>query len=345
MKKAIAWDVNGGAKPQRLALGHVDLEKHLEDWIEADSGIVADDTLLIGRQVATQFGTTLDLLAIDAQGDLVIIELKRDQTLRETVAQGLEYAAWASKLGFADVMLLGAQRHGGEEGFRVAFESRFGNPLPETLNAAQRILLVAPEISDSTASVIQYLSDTYRVAINAVSFDLFSVDSRTILVRHFVIEEDQAPPAPGSKRRPNRTRDEFMKLAKENGVGELFEHLLTMTDILPLSQGYVTTYAMMAKTPDKRNLAAFSIYPTADTNPGLLGVNVALENLAKLYGASPEQCSDFGKQIQEMGKVIPTWKNWVMVGLTSPAQAQQFDRAFRAFVTSAGHEPADSSSA
>jgi hypothetical protein len=205
MKKAFAWEIEPAGGPKSLPLAAIDLEKHLEDWIDADPNIIGDDVLLIGRQVATVYGTKLDLLAINRQGDLVIIELKRDQTLRETVAQGIEYAAWVSKLGFDDIMKYAVERYAGEAAFRQAFEERFNSPLPDTINSGQKILLVAPEITDATASVIEYLAGAYRVPINAVSFDLFAVDSRRVLVRHFVLEESQTPQPPGSKQ-GNRAR-------------------------------------------------------------------------------------------------------------------------------------------
>ena len=39
-----------------------------------------------------------DLLALDQDGNLVIIELKKSKALREVTAQILEYAAWANEL-------------------------------------------------------------------------------------------------------------------------------------------------------------------------------------------------------------------------------------------------------
>src|SRR5688572_18847033 len=103
MKKAIAWEIGEDSKPKRVEPGKIPLEELLEDWIDADIDIATDDALIIGRQIQTAYGTKLDLLAIDAQGNLVVIELKRGQTLRETVAQGLEYAAWVSTVGYAQV--------------------------------------------------------------------------------------------------------------------------------------------------------------------------------------------------------------------------------------------------
>lgn len=50
--------------------------------------------MLIGRQEDTGFGGRIDLLAIAPDGALVLIELKRDKTPRDVVAQSLDYAGW-----------------------------------------------------------------------------------------------------------------------------------------------------------------------------------------------------------------------------------------------------------
>jgi RecB family endonuclease NucS len=70
-------------------------EAVLEDWPEQNpNGIVEDSKLLmIGGQVTTDLGSIVDLLALDRQGDVMAIELKRDRTPRETLAQALEYAS------------------------------------------------------------------------------------------------------------------------------------------------------------------------------------------------------------------------------------------------------------
>ncbi|MFC1755719.1 DUF91 domain-containing protein, partial [Thermoproteota archaeon] len=54
--------------------------------------------LLIGRNVLTAHNKYIDLLAIDENGNLIIIELKRDKTPREVVAQALDYATWVKGL-------------------------------------------------------------------------------------------------------------------------------------------------------------------------------------------------------------------------------------------------------
>jgi hypothetical protein len=57
---------------------------------------------LIGRQEDTGFGGRVDLLAVAPDGAVILIELKRDRTSRDVVAQALDYANWASGLDADD---------------------------------------------------------------------------------------------------------------------------------------------------------------------------------------------------------------------------------------------------
>ena len=337
MKKAIAWEIGDGAKPERLGPGQVDLEKHLEDWIEHDIGIIADDVLLVGRQVMTAYGTQLDLLGIDVDGNLVVIELKRSQTLRETVAQGLEYAAWVSRLGYEDVMALVAKRFGSETAFRDAFAKGLGAPLPETLNAGQRILLVAPEIADSTAAVIGYLSETYNVPINAVSFDLFALDSRQVLVRHFVLETSEVPTPPNTKKGPELKEEKFRELAAENGLADVLDVLVELKDILPIIHCTPLRLGLHQKAPDGRLLVGLSIYLAPDQ----LVVHVAPVNLSALYGRTVDGSAQFVQDLQSLGTALPPHEGgrWMRIGLSSPGQADELARRFRAFAASTSPAP------
>ncbi len=245
MKTAVAWEIDSDGKPSRLSMAKVELEAHLEDWIDTDVTIIADDIVLIGRQVQTDDNTWLDLLGLNRDGDLVVIELKRDQTLRETVAQGIDYAEWCSRLQGSQMMEYGSTHYGSDQAFRDAFSQQLATPFPESLNARQGILIGAPEIPDHTARVINYLASTFGMQINGISFDVFNVDSKRIVVRHLAIDDAQAATAHQQKtayKQPRRTLEEFMIAADEKGVRELFEHLLTMKDILPLGERFLTSY-------------------------------------------------------------------------------------------------------
>ena len=73
-------------------------EETLENWIAKDPNIIGLDVLILGRQVVTDFKGRIDILAIDREGSITIVELKRDRTPREVVAQVLDYASWIAGL-------------------------------------------------------------------------------------------------------------------------------------------------------------------------------------------------------------------------------------------------------
>jgi RecB family endonuclease NucS len=81
----------------------IGLEERLEDWLEQDISIISDDLLVIGRQVRTTFEKYIDLLCIKRNGDVVIVELKKDKAPREVIAQVLEYASWVDDLSYEDI--------------------------------------------------------------------------------------------------------------------------------------------------------------------------------------------------------------------------------------------------
>lgn len=90
-------------KAKKLESRGLDRKDQLESLLFTDLSIISPDRMLIGRQVATSFGGFIDLLAIDQDGCLICIELKRKLSPREVVAQLLDYATWVSGLKYMDI--------------------------------------------------------------------------------------------------------------------------------------------------------------------------------------------------------------------------------------------------
>jgi hypothetical protein len=185
--------------------------------------------LVIGKQVRTTFGGIIDLLCINRNGDLVIVELKRDKTPRDVTAQALDYASWVKDLSHEKILDL-AENHFAGKGTNLEkeFRQKFDEDLPEVLNNSHGMLIVASEIDDITERIIKYLSDSHGVDINAASFQYFKSETgQELLARIFLIEQDEveykAQTKGGSKRRPNLTYEELEEIAKQNGVGSLYE--------------------------------------------------------------------------------------------------------------------------
>ena len=68
----------------------------IQEWIAANPGTLGDDLLIIGKEFSDFDRTNgrLDLLAVDSDGKLVIIELKRDDTGADAHWQAIKYASY-----------------------------------------------------------------------------------------------------------------------------------------------------------------------------------------------------------------------------------------------------------
>jgi hypothetical protein len=168
----------------------LDLESRLEDLLDADITIANPGWMVIGRQVDTGFGSRVDLLAIDGVGNLVLLELKRDQTPREVIAQVLEYGAWVRNLRAEDLgpiyrrYVERFRPERGSESFDQAFIKRFGvKELPEDLNQAHELVVVASQFDATSERIVEYLADEHEVGINAVFFRVFKDGDREYLAR------------------------------------------------------------------------------------------------------------------------------------------------------------------
>lgn len=124
--------VDGKLKPAtRRALMK---ESLIEDWVAADPSLLGLDAMVIGRQVPTDHGKFNDLLALDASGAIIIIELKKDRTPREIVAQVLDYASWVRTLTTPQIYER-AERYL-QTRLVTAFREKFGEAIPEQLNGS-----------------------------------------------------------------------------------------------------------------------------------------------------------------------------------------------------------------
>lgn len=179
------WKV--GTKPSPLSQARLLNEQHLEEMILAAPEILSGEWLLIGRQEHTGLGGRIDLLAIAPDASLVLIELKRNRTPRDIVAQALDYASWVEKLT-ADKIANIYQRFTNGGNLDDAFRKRFGAKLDEeALNESHQIILVAAELDDSTERIIQYLNDR-DIAINVMFFQVFDNGGEQLLSRAWMID-------------------------------------------------------------------------------------------------------------------------------------------------------------
>lgn len=179
------WKV--GATPKPLTEVSLDSENLLERMIIADPSILSERWLLIGQQVHTSHGGFIDLLALNQDGQLIVIELKRNRTPREVVAQALDYASWLKELP-ADEIATIFNRFSNGRSLGDAFQQRFGVPLDEEqLNGSHQIVIVASSLDPSTERIVNYLNEM-DVAINVIFFQVFQDEPNQYLSRAWLID-------------------------------------------------------------------------------------------------------------------------------------------------------------
>ena len=185
----VLWKV--GSRPERVAAAKL-AEKEIEDMIVAQPEILSSDWMLIGRQEKTPHGGIIDLLAVAPDGSLVLIEIKRDKTPREVVAQALDYASWVKRLELSEIGSIYKRFH--QEGdLAIDFKQRFSTELNEDeWNQSHQIVIVAAELDDSTERIAEYLSDA-GIPINALCFQVFDHKGERLLSRAWLVDPSESP--------------------------------------------------------------------------------------------------------------------------------------------------------
>lgn len=200
--------------PVPVETSALDLESKLEDMLVGDPSLVGLDILPIGRQVQTGYGGFVDVLGVDVEGRLHVLELKRDRTPREVVAQTLDYASWADDLTLVEVRELYAAHHGAD--FDAAFAERFGVPVPDAFNVDHELTIVASALDPASERIVRYLATRYEVPVNAVFFRHFRDRDAQYLARSWLIDPTEAETTPrvAKKVRPWNGRDFFVTLGR-----------------------------------------------------------------------------------------------------------------------------------
>lgn len=198
-------------KAQSRALSKENL---IRDWVESDPNLLGLDAMIIGREVLTAQQKKIDLLALDRSGGLIVIELKKNRTPRDIVAQILDYGSWASVLNTPEIYEI-AERYLGKR-LSTGFREFFGEPIPERLNGTHSLLIVASELDAASERIVEYLSEEYGVAINTAFFNVFEADGKEWLTTDFLLDQSEVEERSERKVRPPWTGYYFANAGLDN---------------------------------------------------------------------------------------------------------------------------------
>lgn len=181
------WQVEGASLTE-LPSAALDYERRIEDWICEDPSVLGLEMAVIGRQVTTGFGR-IDVLGISRDGELVVVEIKRDRTPRDVVAQTLEYASWINDREYDDIDRLALKYRGKtlQDVFRETFE--VGLPA-DVSGGTHRLLIVSSELDPSSERIVRYLAEKHDLNINAVFFKFFRAAGGEFLGRAWLMDPE-----------------------------------------------------------------------------------------------------------------------------------------------------------
>lgn len=211
---------------------HVDHEESvLENWLESNSDDILEDgkLLIIGRQVTTNLGSIIDLLGIDREGNTVVIELKRDRTPRDTLAQALEYASFVEELD-TDQLEAVLQRYVSDEALNLASYHRnyfeLASDEAVSFNKEQRIVLVGQRITGEIRQTASFLRRK-GMRVTCLEFTYFQANGGKHLLSYDIVvgKEPVKIKQITAGALPIVSKESFMESLDENGK-EVFGRLL-----------------------------------------------------------------------------------------------------------------------
>lgn len=159
----------------------------IEKWVEKNPEILGEELLVLTTEY-DQFDKTkerLDLIALDRAGNLVIIELKRDDTGKTAELQAIKYAAYCSNLTREKVARLfqeylsKKEKSINLEAAKNTIDEFIQDDEFEEFNDKPRIILVAKEFSPEVTSTVLWLRK-FKIDITCVKLTPYEINDSTL---------------------------------------------------------------------------------------------------------------------------------------------------------------------
>jgi len=170
----------------------------------------------------------IDLLLMDIEGNLTLVELKRDRTPRDVVAQILDYASILYQNGINEIeqaVKLQSSFSNGLEDIIGKFKNDYPTEL-ETDAIRKRIensvkgrdlqlLIVSYEVAEPIRRVTEYLREAYGMKIYCVEFDYFADEANEYFVPEIIGAEDVIKIKRGIRPELTQTQTEYQNFYSE----------------------------------------------------------------------------------------------------------------------------------
>lgn len=244
-------DQNGKMSPyQEQNFSSNNREADLEVLLEnnADQFFSNNKILIIGRQVATNLSTYIDLLGVDESGCVVVIELKRERTPRETIAQLLEYASYVNDLSYDDLNNIFKEYDGSGIGLTEYHKEYFAsNNSAVSWNKNIKLLIIAQTITLEIQQVAIFLRKKgLNIACIEFRYFITKTGEKIISSDYTVGEDDIVKVKVESSSSPRIDKEQYIKELDDNGIRVfvLLDHFIEKNKMLIRwgSKGFSANY-------------------------------------------------------------------------------------------------------
>lgn len=226
MQRVQLWSVSAsdiGPRAKRLdERQNAEAERMLEDLLVSSPELLGDGLTLVARQLTTESGIP-DLLAIDGDGRLVVLELKRGLLTRDAVAQVLDYASDLAQRGGEDLARF-VEEHSGHRGIEKIddFADWYASSYPNVVDALEqtpRMLLVGLGVDERARRMVSFLAE-HGVEIRLLTFQAFDFDHHLVVARQVEVASTAVKPPRSAKSKQDNLQM-LLAYADERSIKDL----------------------------------------------------------------------------------------------------------------------------
>jgi len=174
--------------------------RHIEEWVRSNPEILGEDLLVVSIEFDrfNKSSDRLDLLAVDRQGNLVVVELKRDSAAGYADLQAIRYAAMVSSMTIDKLVpyYIGYKKTYDDEALtdlearEQIIEFVESDSFAE-LSTKPRIILCSEGFSQEVTATVLWLRDS-GIDISCVSITPYKVDDKVVIVPRVIIPLQEA---------------------------------------------------------------------------------------------------------------------------------------------------------
>lgn len=219
---------------------------HIEEWVRTNPEILGEDLLIVSIEFDrfSNSNDRLDLLAVDREGNLVVVELKRDSAAGYADLQAIRYAAMVSSMTIDKLVP-----------YYIFYKKKYDNELltdPKAkeqiiefvesdsfseLSTKPRIILCSEGFSAEITTTVLWLRES-EIDISCVSITPYKVDDKVIIVPKVVIPLEEAKQYLIDIKRKEEEREQSSRKVRPKTMKILLENKLVQEgDKLSLKNG------------------------------------------------------------------------------------------------------------